>query len=1019
MAIVKNIAKITSPLVQDILSRQRLFKLLDVQNGIPVIWIYGPPGAGKTTLAASYFAYSKQRCYWYRVDTGDNDVATFFYYASLAVQNAYPKRRVNLPLFTAESTDGFEAFARSYFRQFFSYLEAGDALVFDNCHELQADAALLTALTIAAEEIPHGNRLFCISRDAPPAVFSKLQLYRQCYEIDWHSLRFTIDESRALLRLYHFNFPETSLAWLHEKTRGWVAGLILLARNCHSGDTLPVLEALPESAALFGYLASEVFAKLSSEINEFLMTAALLPEMTAASVQELTGNLQAPRLLNEMAGKGYFLECSSGAGPVYHFHPLCRDFLLARGQSSIEPRRLFALQLHAAQLLEKQGNIENAISLYRQLQCWPELKKLLLAQAESWICCGRHRSLIHWLECIPESEAGNDDFYRYWLGIAYVPVDAKRAYTLLEQAHESFVAQRNAEWGYKTWSAIVETICFARDDFGPLKKWIDSFSDLRVLFPYFFSPELKAKVFSSAVLAMSVLDTRNPWLTEIVRLSEYAVRLIPIELFQQAVLINLAYYYNFTGNLARFRVFAPKLKKALHNEKLPPAARILATVMLMLLAICSDEEEAKELYDYGIKLAGQSGVFLFNGLLYGFNIYHYALKGDLKTARQLLEQANEKTPTRFTHDFAHYNQIAAWLAALDGDTELALAHNSVALDLEQQLHYPFGIAMTKDLSAQLLAKQGRWVEAATQLDGERRIVDSLASKCLSHKLACSVAWVSYLRNDEAELIKNLRTAFVIGRAENILAWYGLLPEVVLALCCKALEYGIETRYAQQLIHIYKLFPEQPPLHLENWPWANHFYTLGRFTIFADGQELEHSGKTPLKVLELLQIIIAFGGTQVDSLSVSEMLWPDADGDNAQQALETALFRLRKLIGKDSITVSGGKISLNKKRCWLDIWAFEQALERLEVLLDKPHASSGNRLEDCMATLVRLYRGPLFGDVSLPWTDAVRTRLQNKYNKALKRISLYYTNTDNDAKAAYFLDKLAEVGDAMRRSVYLQ
>jgi ATP/maltotriose-dependent transcriptional regulator MalT len=1019
MAIVKNIAKITSPRVQDILPRPRLFTLLETQRAVPVVWIYGPPGAGKTTLVASYFAHSKQQCLWYRVDAGDNDAATFFYYANLAVNHLFPKRRINLPLYTAESSDGFEAFARSYFRQLFSFMDDGAALVFDNCHELLTDAALLGALAIAAEEIPLGNRIFCISRNAPPLVFSKLQMYDQCRELDWQALRFTMEESRALLQRLHVNYPEAGLAWLHEKTRGWVSGLILLARNSRPGDTLAVMEPLPESSALFGYLASEVFEKLSPEICEFLMIAALLPEMTAASVQELTGHAQAQRLLNELAGKGYFLECSAGAGPVYQFHPLCRDFLLARGRICIDSERIFELQLHAAQLLDKQGNVEQAIDLYRQLRCWPELKKLLLAHAEDWICCGRHRSLIHWLEYIPESAAGDNDFCRYWLGIAYIPVDAKHAYALLEQAHESFLAQRNAEWSYRTWSAIVETICFARDDFGPLQKWIGRFSELRELFPYFFVPELKAKVCSSAVLAMSILDTQNPWLTETVKLSEYAVRLVPIELFQQAVLINLAYYYNFTGNLSRFRVFAPKLKKALDNEKLPPAARILAAVMLMLLAICNDDDEALTLYDYGIKLAEQTGVYLFNGLLYGFNIYHYALRGELKIARQLLEQANDKTPPRFTHDFAHYSQIAAWLAALDGDTALALEHNSLALDIEEQLHYPFGIAMTKDLGVQLLAKQRRWAEAEAQLEDERRIVDSLASKCLVHKLACTRAWLGYLRNDEVELIKNLRSAFAIGRAEQIMAWYGLLPEVLLALCCKALEYGIEVEYARQLIRIYKLFPQQAPLYLENWPWVNHFYAFGQFTIMADGRELEHGGKTPLKVLELLQVIIAFGGTQVEGLAVSEMLWPDSDGDNAQQALETALFRLRKLVGKDSITVSGGKISLNKKRCWLDIWAFEQQLEQLDLLLHKPNAATGDKLEACQAALSRLYRGPLFGEVCPPWAEAVRTRLQNKYHKALKRVSAYYEHAENGEKAEYFLDKLAEAGNTLHGGFYLQ
>jgi hypothetical protein len=1019
MATVKNIAKITSPRVQDILPRTRLFTLLETQRAVPVVWIYGPPGAGKTTLAASYFAHSRQQCLWYRVDAGDNDAATFFYYANLAVNNLFPKRRINLPLYTVESVDGFEAFARSYFRQLFSFVDDNAALVFDNCHELLPDAALFSALTIAADEIPLGGNIFCISRNAPPPVFSKLQMYNQCRELDWQALRFTMEESRALLQRLHLSYPEAGIAWLHEKTRGWVSGLILLARNNRPGDTLAAMEPLPESTALFGYLASEMFEKLSPEVCEFLMIAALLPEMTAASAQELTGHAQAQRLLNELAGKGYFLECSSGSGPVYQFHPLCRDFLLARGRISIDSERIFELHLHAAQLLDKQGNVEQAIELYRQLRCWPELKKLLLALAEDWICCGRHRSLIHWLECIPGSAADGDDFYRYWLGIAYVPVDAKRAYALLEQAHESFLAQRNAEWSYRTWSAIVETICFARDDFGPLQKWIARFSELRETFPYFFVPELKAKVYSSALLAMSILDTQNPWLTETVKLSEYAVRLVPIELFQQAVLINLAYYYNFTGNLSRFRVFAPKLKKALRNEKLPPAARILATVMLMLLAICNNDDDVPELYDYGMKLAEQTGVYLFNGLLYGFNIYHYALRGELEIARQLLEQANEKTPPRFTHDFAHYSQIAAWLAALEGDTALAMEHNSLALDLEEQLHYPFGIAMTKDIGVQLLAKQGRWAEAEAQLEDERRIVDSLASKCLAHKLGCTRAWLGYLRNNEAELLKNLRGAFAIGRAEQIMAWYGLLPEVLLTLCCKALEYGIEVEYARQLIRIYKLFPRQAPLHLENWPWANHFYAFGQFTILADGRELEHGGKTPVKVLELLQVIIAFGGAQVDSLAVSEMLWPDADGDNAQQALETALFRLRKLIGKDSIIVSGGKISLNKKRCWLDIWAFEQRLEQLDGLLANANAVSGEQLETCLAALSRLYRGPLFGETSPPWAEAVRTRLQNKYNKALKRISVYYKNTENDVKAAYFLDKLAEAGDAAHGSFYLQ
>ena len=129
-------------------------------------------------------------------------------------------------------------------------------------------------------------------------------------------------------------------------------------------------------------------------------------------------------------------------------------------------------------------------------------------------------------------------------------------------------------------------------------------------------------------------------------------------------------------------------------------------------------------------------------------------------------------------------------------------------------------------------------------------------------------------------------------------------------------------------------------------------------------------KQPRRTLALLKSIIALGSKEVCRAALADALWPELEGDKAQNALTVTLHRLRNYLGVvGAVAVRYGRLSLEPHHVWVDALEFEAVARSVTA------ASSCDSVE----RIFDLYRGPfLSADAEEPWTVRLRERLRSRF-----------------------------------------
>jgi len=160
-------------------------------------------------------------------------------------------------------------------------------------------------------------------------------------------------------------------------------------------------------------------------------------------------------------------------------------------------------------------------------------------------------------------------------------------------------------------------------------------------------------------------------------------------------------------------------------------------------------------------------------------------------------------------------------------------------------------------------------------------------------------------------------------------------------------------------------------------------------------------------LSMVKALIALGGKEVREDQISDALWPEADGDVAHESFATNLHRLRKLIGNEkALQLREGRLTLDDRFCWADVWAFERILGQADVRWKEKSKENAVRLVE---KAMDLYKGPfLFRETEQPWTAAMSERLRNKFLRSVGRLGQYWQEAGQWEKALDCYQKGLEV-----------
>jgi LuxR family maltose regulon positive regulatory protein len=389
-----------------LITRPRLHQRLNNCIEHRLLLVSAPAGSGKTTLLSQWGQQSEWPVVWVSLDAGDNDPVHFWSYLGIALDKLAPNiARHLLPLIHSPQPERTE-FLTAALVNLVARIPDHFVLILDDYHCIETEA-IHAALAYLLDYLPATMHLVLASRVDPPLPLARWRARGQLMELRAGDLRFSVDETEALLnRMTPLNLSRQAAAALQARTEGWAAGLQLAALAIEDnqqgeGQLIPDhLDIHGNDRYLVDYLASEVLHQQPEPLRTFLLQTAILDHLNPSLCAQVTGQTNSQALLEQLHQRNLFITALDRKGQ-YRYHHLFADFLRDQLQRD-HAAELADLHLRAAAWYEQHDQVDPAISHMLAAGRVTEASCLIQKTARQHFMRGEAVTLLNWFKALPD-----------------------------------------------------------------------------------------------------------------------------------------------------------------------------------------------------------------------------------------------------------------------------------------------------------------------------------------------------------------------------------------------------------------------------------------------------------------------------------------------------------------------------------------------------------------------------------------------------------------------------------------